>query len=277
MTNPIKLGTSVVVASAFVVCCVCEGVAQNEQAGAQAVRPFQSFFSDAMITGIPYWGGGLSAREFDIGSALQLDGFGGYTVNSRVEIQGHLGLVRVNPGEGSSTSGFTDLLVAGHYVFNDVGEVAALAAGGYVELPVGKRSVGGNTLDFGLFGAVRHLVDDRTTLTGTVGLDFLETTDFRLSLIGFCDPFYFGYCATPLFELTRKASLSIGGGAVYAANEDLHLVGEFRVETLFDYAALSGGLDYGASFGHFRGVLAVGLDDGAPDLALTVQVLRSWR
>lgn len=283
MKKRFQLGRSIVVVFAFFACSARAAIAQNDvppdgqaETDAPPVWLFQSFFADAMADGA-YWGGGLSVRDFDDGSAMQLDAVGSYAITSQIEVQGQLGFARIDPGEGSSASGFTDLLLAGHYVFDNIGTVSAIAAGGYVELPVGKRSVGGNTLDFGAYGAVRHIVNERATVTGNLGVDFVETTDFQLSLIGFCDPFFFGVCAAPLYELERKASLGIGGGVIYAIENGLNLIGELRLETVFDYAALSGGVDYAGELGHMRGFIAVGLDDGAPDLALNIQLLRAWR
>lgn len=261
---------------------VRDGVAQTqEQTTVPEVRLFQSFFSDARITGTPFWGGGLSIRSFDGGNGVGLDAIGGYTLTPQIEIQAQLGFLRSSPDQGESSSGFTDLFVSGQYLFDDVrlnagGDILDLAAGGYIDLPAGKAALGGNTLDFGMYGAARYPMNERFTLTGNLGLNFVETIEQGIGLIGFCPGFYFGYCATPRSELGRRTSVSIGAGALYQADDDVYVVGEFRGETEFDYAALSGGVDYGTTFGHLRGALAVGLADGAPDVSLVAQILRAF-
>lgn len=261
---------------------VREATAQTpDQTSAQEVLLFQSFFSDARITGAPYWGGGLSVRESDGGSGLELDAIAGYTVNPQIEIHAQLGFLRSSRDGGGSSSGLTDLLIAGQYLFDDVqinatGDVLDLSAGGYIDLPAGQADVGGNTFDFGMYGAARYPIDGRTTLTGNLGLNFVETVEAGVGLIGFCPGTYFGYCATPRFEQGRATSVSLGAGALYQAASNVYLVGELRAQTEFDYALLSGGVDYATRFGHLRGALAVGLADGAPDLSLVAQIVRPF-
>lgn len=284
-TLVMRLLESVLFVSILSVCItwgVRDGMAQTpEPTSVQEVRLFQSFFSDARITGRPYWGGGLSIGDSDGRSSAELDAVVGYTIIPELEMHAQLGFLRSSPDEGDSSSGFTDLLVVGQYLFDDVrvnaaGDVLDIAAGGYVDLPAGQSDVGGNTLDFGLYGAARYPMNDRTTLTGNLGLNSADPIETGIGLIGFCPGFYFGYCATPRFESGRATSVSIGAGALYQASGDVYLVGEFRAETEFDYAALSGGVDYTTRFGHLRGALAAGLADGAPDVSLVAQVLRPF-
>ncbi|MGH7576013.1 MAG: hypothetical protein ACREM1_12925 [Longimicrobiales bacterium] len=252
---------------------------QEVQSNPQDVRLFQSFFSDALISRTGYVGGAASAQEYPGGNAIELDAMGGYAFTPQIEIQGRLGFLRSSPDEGDGSSGLTDLLVTGQYLFddlplNDAGDVMDIAVGGYTDLPIGESEVGGNTLDFGVFGALRYDLNERLALAGNLGIDFVKTPSSFTP--GFCIPgIYLPVCTQGNVDAGgRETSLNIGGGAIYGATDQLNLVGELRIETEFDYAALSGGVDYAVTFGHIRGALLVGLDDGAPDVGLVMQLVR---
>lgn len=287
MVSPRRLLSTAIVVSLLSTSNVDEGAAQaNEPTASEDVRSspgdvrlFQSFFSDAVISRASYLGGAASAQEYPGGNAIELDAMAGYAFTPQIELQGRLGLMHTSPDDGDGSSGLTDLLVTGQYLFddlplNDAGDVIDIGVGGYTDLPIGESEVGGNTLDFGVFGAMRYDVSDRVALAGNVGIDFVKAPSSFVP--GFCVAgIYLPVCTQGSISAGgRETSISLGGGAIYGATNELNLVGELRIETEFDYAALSGGVDYAVPFGHFRGALLIGLDDGAPDVGLVAQLLR---
>lgn len=247
------------------------------------VRLFQAVFRDAAI-GAPF-GEGL-AQFMDRGGSnvLSLGVQGGVGFMRKVEISGGLYFSNIDAdGASDSRSGVLDIPVYGRYNFIDE-DRTRVSGGTFLTLPVGSDDLGQGNFNFGFFGAVRHaLTGDRVTLTANAGVDLVERPGFFLGPI--CIPWFNpitglweyppGVCVPgPQAEGSRKATFGVGGGAVYAATEQLHLIGEARIETRTDYAALSGGMDYRVSpTGRVRGNLLVGLDDGAPDAGLTVGYL----
>lgn len=293
MVSTRKWLSSLAVGSLLVASSVGRGAAQaDDPAGSQDVRSspgdvrlFQSFFSDALISRRPYLGGTASVQDYPGGNVIEFDALAGYVFTPRIELQGRLGFVQLSPDDGDGRSGLTDLFVTGHYLFddlplNDAGDVIDIGVGGYADLPIGESEVGGNTLDFGVSGALRYDVNGRVGLAGGVGIDFVKTPSTTTVMVGFCIPgIYFPVCHPGSISEAgggRETSVRLSGGAIYGATDVLNLVGELRFEPEFDYAALSGGLDYAAPFGHLRGALLIGLDDGAPDVSLVAQLLRSF-
>ena len=85
---------------------------------------------------------------------------------------------------------------------------------------------------------------------GPLGLNFIEYTDA------------FG-------DDDREMSLHLGGGAIFEFSPQTHGTAEFAMDTKEDYFALTGGVDRLLPTGaRLRGAISLGLDDGAPDLAL---------
>lgn len=251
------------------------------------IRLFQNMFRDAPITDIPYGEALLNVASLDNSSLTSIGVQGGLGLHRRVELNAGLYFSSTNPdGDASGESGLLDIPVYGRYNF--VAEEQMKVSGGtYLTLPVGSDDIGQGNLNFGFFGAIRHAItDSRFTLTGNLGVDFVEQPGFFSGPI--CIPTF--NPITGYFEILsptclpgtaseggRTASIGIGGGAVYAANDLLHLLGEMRIEPEFDYAAISGGADYKVSSnGRLRGNLLVGIDDGAPDVGLTMAFLATF-
>ena len=88
-----------------------------------------------------------------------------------------------------------------------------------------------------------------------MGLDWLETVD----ALGVDD---------------RELSLLLGAGAIYPINAQINIIGEVNFRSNVDFIFLTGGVDYKFFRGdRLRGVLGIGLDDGAPDFSATVSYL----
>ena len=214
----------------------------------EEVRLFQSFFEEGSITPATLVNPGLTFSDFDGGSIFTIGGQAAFPLTPLFELGLDLNFASINPDGGNGESGLTDLGVSGHYKVLD--DLTQVSVGGSVTLPIGSEDIGQGDVDFGMFGALRHPVRSNLALTGLVGIDFVERgTD-------------------------RDAGLQVGGGLIYRTQRDFNVVSELRIETEGDYAGLSGGLDYETDGGgRLRGGLLIGLDDGAPDLALLASIL----
>jgi hypothetical protein len=216
---------------------VSQNNTQNE------IHTFQTFLKDAPITTKPYAEAGLDFSSYELWNSFGFGIQGGYPVNPQFEVGGYLGFLNLSPDEGDSQSGITDITVAGRY--NLLPSTPLISAGAYLTLPVGSEDVGQGNFDFGAFGALRYALQNGIVVTGTVGLDFLET--------------YNG----------RDVASHIAAGGIYPVNNQLNVLGELNFRTDYDYTVLSVGGDYLLDIGgHVRGALGIGLEDGAPDFMI---------
>ena len=220
------------------------------------VHLFQTFLRDAPISKNIYAEGGLSYSDFDNASIFGIALQGGFPINPKIEIGANWGFLNFSPENGDGESGLSDLTVSGRYLI--MPEKTNIAAGAFITLPVGKEEIGQSTTDFGAFGALRHPLNNGMVITGVIGLDFLEikTGD----------------------DSDRETSLLVGGGLIYPATDQLHILGEFNLQTEGDFAMISGGVDYRLKMGSkIRGMLGLGLDDGAPDFMIMGSFLHFFR
>jgi hypothetical protein len=218
------------------------------------VRLFQSFHRDAPITQQPFVDAGLDFSDFDYVSTFRFGAKAGIPIQPNVDINAGLHFLNWNPEFGDGESGLTDLWVSGKYRVDNVFQGnTSFSAGGFITLPIGSEDVGQSHFNFGAFGAIRHPLDNQLTLTGTLGLDFIE---------GWNDD--------------RETSLRLAPGVIYTYDTRLNFVGELLFQSEGDFSMLTAGTDYLLNQGgRVRGALGVGLDDGAPDLALLVSYLFS--
>lgn len=216
------------------------------------VRLFQSFYRDAPITAVPLVDAGLEFDDYDGGSFFNLGAKSGIPIKSNFDLGAGVHFISFNPEVGDGESGLSDIWVSGKYRIDNVFQGnTAFSAGGYITLPTGSEDVGQSNFNFGAFGAIRHPLDNQLTLTGVLGLDFIEN----------------------ILD-DRESSLLLGGGVIYDYDPKLNFVGELKIQTEGDYAMLTAGTDYALQAnGRVRGALGVGLDDGAPDLALLASYL----
>jgi hypothetical protein len=207
------------------------------------IHTFQTFLKDAPITTNPYAEAGLNYSTYENFNMFALGIQGGYPVNPQFEIGGHLGFLNLSPDGGDSQSGITDITVAGRY--NLLSATPLISTGAYLTLPIGSEDVGYGNFDFGVFGAIRHPLQNGIVVTGTVGLDFVERPS------------------------GRDVTSHIAGGGIYPVNPQLNVVSELNFRTDFNYVLLSVGGDYLLNIGgRVRGALGVGLQDGAPDFMI---------
>lgn len=214
------------------------------------VHLFQSYFRDAPIANDIYGEAVFNYSDFDFNQRMTFGAQGGYGLRDNIEIAAGIYYRSIDFGEPGTESAIADLPVYGRYNFVD-GETK-FSGGAYVTLPVGDEIIGEGDLDFGIFGAVRHPASEQVVLTGTLGIDFLET------------------------GIDREASLYLGAGVIYAASEQTSIVSELSIQSDIDYSALSSGLDYKlGDYLRFRAALLLGVDDAAPDYGVTGSLLLS--
>lgn len=230
------------------------------------VHLFQTFLRDAPISSTPYGEGGVSFSNFDGGSIFDVGLQGGYAINPQIEVGAGLSFINNSPDKGDGHSGISDLTVAGRYLIKP--DEYKISAGSYITLPIGSEDVGQSHFNFGGFGAVRYPLNNGMVITGVVGLDFLEMTKFELN--------------QSTLKIEKKSdyetSLLIGPGVIYPVNEQLNVVGELNIWTKNNYTLLSGGADYKLQMGSkVRGVIGIGLDNGAPDFMIMGSFLHFFK
>ncbi len=248
------------IAFAVVALMLLSGLAVAQKAQTSDIHLFQNFFKDAVITQAPYGEAGLNYGSYDGASSLAIGVQGGYPVNPKLEVGVGLNFLSWSYDGGGSESGISDLLVSGRYLLKP--GPTQMTAGAYLTLPIGGEEVGQGTLDFGMFGATRHKLDNKMIITGTVGIDFLEYKTYSYDIDYTTGEF------TEKEKSKRETSIVLGGGLIYAVDKALNIVGELVLKTEVDYMMLSGAVDYTMGGGHLRGGLGLGLDDGAPDLLI---------
>lgn len=213
------------------------------------VKLFQSFFRDAPIANGPYAEGLFDYSNFDIFNRSTIGGQGGFGITPEIEIGTALYYRNLDFDEFGSLSGIADIPIFGRYNF--LNDETKFSGGAFFTLPVGDDTIGEGQLDFGIFGAVRHPASEEIVLTGTLGIDFLETV---------IDDY--------------EASLYLGAGIIYVATKALSVVGELSIRSDIDFSALSGGVDYAiGNIVRLRANLLLGVDDGAQDFGLNGAIL----
>lgn len=208
------------------------------------VHLFQSFFRDAPIASDIYGEAVFNYSDFDFNQRMTFGAQGGYGLTDNFEMAAGIYYRSIDFGEPGTESAIADIPVYGRYNF--VNGETKFSAGAYATLPVGDEIIAEGDLDFGVFAAVRHPASEQVVLTGTLGIDFLET------------------------GIDREASLYLGAGVIYAASDRASIVSELSIQSDIDYSALSSGLDYKLGDNlRFRAGLLLGVDDTAPDYGVT--------
>ncbi|MCH8872408.1 hypothetical protein IH824_06485 [candidate division KSB1 bacterium] len=227
------------------------------------IHLFQTFFRDARIADAAYGQATLGFSDFDGADVINIGVTGAIPINPQFEIGGSIAFLNVDPNTGNGESGFSDLRMTGRYHFQSR-NLTKITAGGFLTLPIGKDELGQGEINLGVFGAVRHPIGASTVLTGTLSLDFLKGGPVGNG----------GWPALSVSSVDRETALLLGGGIIHQINTQLSFVGELNLVTEGEFGMISGGLDYKLqSGGRLRGTLGLGLDDGAPDLAIVISFL----
>ena len=248
------------------------------QGNVDDVHLFQNFYRDATIASSPYGEGFVNYSTYEYGSMFALGAQGGYGITPQLEVNANLGFTSFNPEYGDGSSGITDLTAAGRYLVLSQ-DALRITAGGFLTLPIGSEDIGQGNLNFGAFGATRYGLSNGMVITGTVGLDFYETTTYEYEGGGvdFVDG---DLVYTEPEEKTKteyKNSLVLAGGVIYPQSDQLSIIGEIMFKTDQDYGMLSGGVDYLLqNGGRVRGALGLGIDDAAPDFMILLSYLMSF-
>ena len=216
------------------------------------IRLFQSFARDASIAPDHYAEGGLYFSTAAFVDAFSLGAQGGYALDGRTEINASGRWHRQSFAGGiPSRSGLGDLALSARRRLVRGG--GRWVAGASLVLPTGSGEVGEGQFDFGGFAAVRQPLDRGLVASGSTGLDLVETAG------------------------GRDLSLWLAGGLVYPRSQRLHLIGELAIASQADYSLLSVGADWLLQGGdRVRGLLGLGLDDGAPDWLLGATYMRGF-
>ena len=222
------------------------GPAYSSTADLSDVHLFNSWVADAVFTpGIdvePLF----SYAFFDQGNLW----FGGARtaiwVAPNVEVGGRFGWAGISPDSGPSESSFGDFDLFARYRL-PVDIPGTLAAGAEVRMPTGSADAGQDNTFVRIFGALRQDVGGAFTFTANLAFEYLE------------------------FLGEDGNGIAIGLGSLIPISESLTMVTEFNLRTSFDYAIMTGGLDYELPpGGHLRGALGIGLNNEAPDVELQI-------
>lgn len=220
--------------------------ATASNSGTPGVRLFNSWVADAVFTpGVDLEP--LFDMEFYDGGNLW---FGGARVAAWVadgfEAGGRIGWAGYDPDEFDGDSSFADLdLYARFRVPVEFG--GTLAAGSEVRLPTGSSDAGQDNTIVRIFGALRQDMSGAFTFTANLGFEYMEL---------------FG---------DDGNGLTMGLGSLVPLSDELTATVEFNLRTAFDYAMLTGGLDYRLPpGGHLRGAFGIGLDSEAPDAQVQI-------
>ena len=229
------------------------------------VHFFQFFHKDGTIDPNPYIDAGFGYYDYNHASSYTLGVQAGMSMLSRLQLDTEINFVNWDPDYDQQETGISDLLVAIRCLVVDFSDTQysqsytsglQVTAGGYVNVPVGSEEIEQGNLSLGAFGAARYPFKFGLIFAANVGLDYIETDNWRYT------------------EDDYKISLSLGAGAIYPLNEHLSIVGEIYKKTEIDYLLASGGIDYLFGFGgHLRAALGRGFTDtvygfGSTDLML---------
>lgn len=232
---------AVVLTALVMLLIVVQVKAQNDL---NNVHLFQSYFYDAPVAQTGYGEGGLLFADYDYVNSFNLGVMGGYPINEKIEVGTQFYYVNYSPDKGNGQSGISDLGAFGRYnIYNE--KQTNISTGAMLTLPIGSEDVGHGDFNFGAYGAIRHSLQNKMALVGTVGLFFIENINDK-----------------------RDSFLLIGFGTIYPVNPQLNIIGELHIWSENDYMLLSGGADYVLGNGRLRGALGLGLDNGAPDIML---------
>lgn len=218
------------------------------------VHLFLNPLSDSPISDSAYAEGTLSYFDFDHGKGTDIGIDASFPINNQIEVAGSISYMTLDPDGFDSESGISDLAIVVKYNLQQ--GPTNFSAGGKFTLPIGDEDLGQDSFDFGGFGSVRHAVSNTIVLTGLIGANFLEIQEGN--------------------DEDREFSLNLAGGAIFEVNNRLSVIAEADLETETDWMMIFGGADYAINSGRLRGGLGFGLDDGAPDFALTGGYLVSF-
>jgi hypothetical protein len=186
--------------------------------------------------------------ESDRWAGLAVLGLG---LTEELEVGLRLGLIQVDPDEGASENGLTDLEVHVKYRLDEL--PSSIVVGGVVKLPTAdeEHGLGTGKVDLEGFGAVRKDLG-HVTLIGNAGLRINQDPDVP-------------------GEIDGELSLLLGGGMIIGLTARVYNSWEITYESKrYEGAESDSRLTPGLTWrvgnrGVIRAAIGLGLSDGAPD------------
>lgn len=234
-----------------------------------ADRLFLAFAQDAVMVKSQWWEAQVEYADGSKGVPVDvwlMRGVVAFRPVKNLEVGGNFGLGTTSAsGPLYEGTGATDLEIYGKWVFPNAVANTDFTAGLLLTIPTGDDTagLGFNAFSSQAFGAVRYRLDS-VVLGGHVGLCLNGDGAFQGT------------------DLSGKASYELGFSALFPLANQVSLVGEAQVATArFDSTSPSsvvgsdaatqilGGINWRAfGRGMFRGAIAFGLTDGAPDFSV---------
>ena len=184
----------------------------------------------------------------------------------KLELGSRIDFLNVDMDGVGDESGISDIDVWGKYQVFATSDFL-LSAGMLITLPTGSDEIlhpkASGECNVETFAGARYQVNKLLAAIGHVGLRQNGDADVDVGPVK--------------VEIEGELQIEIGGGVIYRATPQLLLQGEFNLasEAYDDFdndIQLRGGADYALNPNlHLRGGASIGLDDGAPDLALTLR------
>lgn len=218
------------------------------------IHLFQSFMRDATITMKDYDEAFFDFSNYEFRTQYAMALQGGFLAMDKIEINGRFGFGGLSIRDGESQSGLTDLTLSGRYSIHRKSPVK-ITAGAGITFPFGAENAGYGRFAMGGFGALRYTVNEKILITSSLGLDIIESD----------------------LASDESSSLSLSGGVIYLFDENLGFVGELGYKSKLNYSLLSVGADYLLAKNRIRGVIGIGLDEGAPDFKIQVGYIFSFQ
>lgn len=182
----------------------------------------------------------------------------------KLELGGRIDFLNVDTDGIGDENGVSDMDVWGKYQIFTTSNLL-LSAGLLITLPTGSEDIlqpkASGECNVETFVGARYQVNKLLAAIGHAGLRQNSDADLDVGPV--------------TVEIEGELQIEAGGGVIYQATSQLLLQGELNLatEAYEDFEndiQLRGGADYALNPNlHLRGGASIGLDDGAPDFALT--------
>jgi len=214
------------------------------------IRLLNNFFIDTSKSTSPFIAGKVGYADYTIGSDSSFALKGSLPINDQIDIGLQWVYSTNDISPNSDSSGLGPLELNSRYYFDLANSPVKMAVGGLITLPIGADDVAGDQFNLGAFIASRYPVQNNMVLSANLGLYSIDT------------------------PIDRELSVHLGFGTLFKLDETIHLIGEITIKTEQKYAALTTGADIQlANKIHTRPALSVGLNDGAADLELQIELV----
>ena len=244
-------------------------------------RLFLSFMHDAALVRSQWWEAQLGYADSSAGrpvDSVVLRGVVAFRPVKTLEVGGNFGMGTTDAGRTGEPdgTGATDLQAYAKWVFPDAVQNTDFTGGVIFTVPTGDDYVGlgSNAFSSTVFGGVRYRLGQVVILGGHFGISLNGDGEFQTQ------------------KLKGRTSFDLGVSAVFPLANQVSIVTELVTQTArFDktnpspYSSIGaatatqilGGVNWRAfDRSMFRGALAFGLTDGAPDLSALVSYVYSF-